>query len=67
MRALSAAPYQLRNAHRDIPTVMFGPSSSGSAAEDVLNEDRVLEAMVLEAATVYGALMRAVVSASPES
>lgn len=40
-----------------IPTVMFGPSSPGSSAEDVLDEDRVAESMVLEAAAVYAAFI----------
>ena len=43
-----------------IPTVMFGPSSPGSSAADVLDEDRAAESMVLEAAAVYAALIRAV-------
>jgi acetylornithine deacetylase/succinyl-diaminopimelate desuccinylase-like protein len=43
-----------------IPTVMFGPSSPGSSAEDVLGEDRVAESMVLEAAAVYAAFIEAI-------
>jgi len=40
-----------------IPTVMFGPSSPGSSAQDVLDEDRVAESMVLEAVTAYAAFI----------
>jgi acetylornithine deacetylase/succinyl-diaminopimelate desuccinylase-like protein len=40
-----------------IPTLMFGPSAAGAAGADVLNDDHVTEAMVMEAATAYAAFM----------
>jgi acetylornithine deacetylase/succinyl-diaminopimelate desuccinylase-like protein len=42
-----------------IPTLMFGPSYAGSTADDVLDDDRVLESMVLEAGSVYAAFASA--------
>jgi acetylornithine deacetylase/succinyl-diaminopimelate desuccinylase-like protein len=42
-----------------IPTLMFGPSYAGSTADDVLDDDRVLESMVLEAGAVYAAFATA--------
>jgi acetylornithine deacetylase/succinyl-diaminopimelate desuccinylase-like protein len=40
-----------------IPTLMFGPSVAGAAGADVLNDDHVPEAMVMEAAAAYAAFM----------
>jgi acetylornithine deacetylase/succinyl-diaminopimelate desuccinylase-like protein len=42
-----------------IPTLMFGPSYAGSTADDVLDDDRVLESMVMEAGNVYAAFATA--------
>jgi acetylornithine deacetylase/succinyl-diaminopimelate desuccinylase-like protein len=40
-----------------IPMLMFGPSAAGAAGADVLNDDHVPEAMVMEAAAAYAAFM----------
>jgi len=42
-----------------IPTLMFGPSSEGASADDLLDDDRVRQSMVLEAAAVYVGFIRA--------
>jgi acetylornithine deacetylase/succinyl-diaminopimelate desuccinylase-like protein len=48
-----------------IPTLMFGPSYAGSTADDVLDDDRVLESMVMEAAGVYAAFATALPGRTP--
>ncbi len=48
-----------------IPTLMFGPSAPHVAAAEVLNDDYVSEAMVMEAALAYGAFMSSAVRGWP--